>query len=418
MTSTKLVSSHTRRLLAINFGGIGDEVLFLPALKTLRMHYPDAHITLLLEPRSRSIEQVTDLIDATITFDIKKRPLMVVDLLELLGILRDGAYDVVVSSGSSPMVSALLFMSGIRRRVGYNSNRAARMLLTDAVPLNRGQYAAHMYHDLAAGLTGYHPCNEKLIPEVTLSPGAVTAMEQLLSEEEDESDSPASSRSPVAAAEDSSQSRVQFMDVCAHGQSQESSIRRIKRHGDVRRVLVHPGTSKLALAKGVHKTWPVENWLALILKLARHDDIQVVLSGGPEDAEVLEELHKKIDHTRVISTFGKTRNLADLAALISVCDLLVCVDSGPMHIAVGCGKPLVALFGPTYENKLLPADKRFKALRGAETPTSEQAAQTPAALWLRPGAPAVQLQPDIVYQSVLDQLQANSDRASLQECRL
>ena len=72
------------RLLAINFGGIGDEILFQPTLKTIRETLPDWSITLMLEPRSASFGDLTDLIDNTITFDIKKRPLLTSDLMDLL----------------------------------------------------------------------------------------------------------------------------------------------------------------------------------------------------------------------------------------------------------------------------------------------------------------------------------------------
>jgi len=99
-----------QKLLAINFGGIGDEILFLPTIKTIREAHPDWHITLLLEPRSKGVSELTDVFDEVLTFDIKKRPLLSSDLIELLGILREGGYDRVISSGSSPLVSMLLFL--------------------------------------------------------------------------------------------------------------------------------------------------------------------------------------------------------------------------------------------------------------------------------------------------------------------
>ena len=93
--------SSPQKVLTINFGGIGDEVLFLPALSTLKTLLPEAEITLLVEPRSRSVAEVTNLIDKVITFDIKKKPLTPLDLLNLTMLLRQGRYDMVVSSGSS-----------------------------------------------------------------------------------------------------------------------------------------------------------------------------------------------------------------------------------------------------------------------------------------------------------------------------
>ena len=37
-----------KRILAINFGGLGDEILFLPALISLKKEFPYAKITLAL----------------------------------------------------------------------------------------------------------------------------------------------------------------------------------------------------------------------------------------------------------------------------------------------------------------------------------------------------------------------------------
>ena len=50
-------------ILAINFGGIGDEIFFLPTLISLKKEYPNSKITLALEPRSKSVKDLTDIID-------------------------------------------------------------------------------------------------------------------------------------------------------------------------------------------------------------------------------------------------------------------------------------------------------------------------------------------------------------------
>ena len=60
-----------KKILALNFGGIGDEILFLPALSSLKKEFPDAKITLALQPRSKSVKNLTNLIDDVICVDIK-----------------------------------------------------------------------------------------------------------------------------------------------------------------------------------------------------------------------------------------------------------------------------------------------------------------------------------------------------------
>lgn len=380
------MSGLTKRikLLAINFGGIGDEILFLPTLATIKGAHPDWHVTLLVEPRSRSVKDLTALVDDVVTFDIKKRPLLGSDLVDLIMLLKAGSYDVVVSSGSSPMVASLLFLSGIPRRIGYGTSALSRLLLTDPVPLNRMQYAARMYHDLVKGLS--LPAGDQDIrPHITISGEALVAAELMLAVN-----------------------------------TNTTYDGRLARVHDLHRVVIHPGTSKLALMKGLNKTWSPQEWVELIKLLLREKEIQVILSGGPDDAEAVAGILSLLpSDANVINTFGKTKSLLDLAALIDVSCLLVCVDSAPMHVACALGKRVVALFGPTDERKLLPEDPRFTALRkerlAATTPGAPSASPElppPQASYLFPGAPSVQLQPDSVFRSVLDQLKAEQDQDS------
>jgi len=385
--------SYRSRLLAINFGGIGDEILFLPALESIRAAHPEWHITLLLEPRSQSVAQVTDLIDSTISFDIKKQPLFLADLLDLLGLLRDGAYDFVLSSGSSPLVSMLLFLSGIPVRVGYHASFLSGHLLTAAVPLNKNQYAAAMYHDLVSGLgVTMRPGR----PTCSLKAESVAQMQKLL-------------QSAGAGTTDGANS----------GRAAKAGI-----GTTTRSVLIHPGTSRLALEKGIIKTWPVGHWVWLVEQLTALDQVRVILAGGPDDREIVKEIEAAAGPA-LISAGAWTRNLSDLAALIHLADLIVCVDSAPMHLAVGLGKHLVALFGPTDAAKLLPEDERFLALRGggaqdpklpsvADSPPSAASPRQPAGAPTRPG---VEIPPDIVFQAVMDQLSRASGQGSSPESR-
>ncbi len=360
------------KLLAINFGGIGDEILFLPTLDSIKKVHPDWHITLLVEPRSQSVAQVTSLIDASLTFDIKKRPLTAGDLCDLLWLIKDGSFDILLSSGSSPAVAALLFLSGVPVRVGYATSFASTLLLTNPVALNRQQYAAYMYHDLVSGLGIVRKAES---PALTLPPDSIARAKLLLS----------SAKGATAGGE----------ATC--------------------RVLIHPGTSRLALEKGIIKTWAIDNWVELIARLCACPQIQPVLSGGPDDSQTVEAIARASSGLRLLSAVGATAGLSDLAALISQCDLLVCVDSAPMHLAVAAGKSLVALFGPTDPSKLLPSDQRFRWLQGhQQTTSSPQRSPVPYAGQSLSNAPGVLIQPDIVFQAVMDQLNATSVQESSQ----
>lgn len=326
------------RLLAINFGGIGDEILFFPTLDTIRKTLPQWHISLLLEPRSRSAKELTEAVDDVLLFDIKKRPLLLTDMMELLFLIKKGSFDAVVSSGSSPLVSALLFLSGVPHRVGYDSNAFARLLLSEPVLLDQNRYAAKMYQELAFGLarlTGSvankdsenstdNGSGSGALPRVMVDSRAQAAMSDLMAD------------------------LIKNLPIPSRGAT---------------KIMIHPGTSRLATQKGILKSWPVESWLELIKRLGEtNSNICIVLAGGPDDEEAISQLQAQCTAPYIVSTYGKTKNLSDLAALMNLCDLIVCVDSAPMHVAVGLNRPVVALFGPTDPAKLLPEDTRFKSI--------------------------------------------------------
>jgi ADP-heptose:LPS heptosyltransferase len=387
-----------KKLLAINFGGLGDEVLFLPTLQSIKLQRPRWQITLLTEPRARSITQVTNLVDDNITFDIKKRPLKPQDFLQLIGLLRAGRYDIVLSSGSSPQVSGLLYLSAIQKRIGYGTNALARLLLTNPVPLNRQQHATHMYHDLASGLgiTG-----QASRPQVIVDEESRKRMRDLLQG----TIGGATGQAPLSEAASAGRSPASA-----------SSGKPI--------ILIHPGTSRLAIEKGIIKTWDPGNWAELIDRLNRQLNALVVLAGGPDDADTIAQIDEKLgNRDAFINAFGKTSSLADLVALIDLSDLLICVDSAPMHLGVGLNKPLVALFGPTDPAKLLWPDPRFIALRDEEAAklwagrdpfTQRQNSRSVPDEQPQPYL-YVQIPPDTVFRTAADQLNSDVCRGSFPE---
>lgn len=402
--------SSPAKVLAINFGGIGDEVLFLPTLERIKELAPDCELTLLVEPRSKSVMEVTNLIDKIITFDIKKKPLTPFDLIALTMLLRKGGYDMVISSGSSPMVAMLLFLSGIKLRVGYDAGSPVKSLLTHPVKLLRDQYAADMYHDLTKGMANYlrRKANPNAsirdiddtyqVPKITLKADSLAAMKAFLEE-------------GLKATEGATQNAVTTDDT-KQNDTKPTVASQIDTR-PVKTVLIHPGTSQMAVSKGIIKHWSSENWLAFIRLLQNQKDqpfqTRVILCGGPDDKEVVAGLEKLLKENTsagaapYISAVGKTKGLADLAALTSICDVLVCVDSAPMHIGVGLNKNLVALFGPTDPKLLIPNQKNFKVL--ADRPESNSS--PPRSLQDGLG---VRLHPETVYQSLLDLLRAESSQ--------
>lgn len=279
-----------KNILAINFGGIGDEIFFLPTLISLKKAFPNSKITLALEPRSKSVKDLTDIIDDLILIDVKGKN-KYAQMLKLLWQARQGKFDLVVSSGGNKLISILLFLTGIKERCGYDTGALSRILLTHPMKLNKNQYACKMYHDLIREVTDI---NTEL-PEVN-----VDRKEKI----------------------------------------QNS-------------VLIHPGVSKLSVQKGCIKTVPAETW-AKTIDLLVAEGKKVILVGGPDDKECIETILSTVRTQNFENLYGTTKSLKDLAVLISSAEKFLCSDSAPLHVAVALHTKTYVIFGPTDVNALIP----------------------------------------------------------------
>ena len=277
-------------ILAINFGGIGDEIFFLPTLISLKKEFPNAKITLALEPRSKSVKTLTDVIDDLFLIDVKGKN-KYTELLKLVFLARKNHFDMVISSGGNKLISILLTLTGIKKRYGYNTGKLSELLLTKTVPLNKNQYACAMYHDLITPITNH----KTELPEINV---------------------PAQEKIPNS-------------------------------------VLIHPGVSKMSVKKGMIKTISAEIWaetVDLLLEKGKH----VILAGGPDDNEVIETIRNKTKNKNFEDFYGKTKSLKDLAVLIGKAEQFICSDSAPLHVAVAMKTKTYVIFGPTDDKKLIP----------------------------------------------------------------
>lgn len=302
------------RILLINFGGLGDEILFFPVIETLRYHYPNARISMLVEPRCRNLMEHNYYLDQVYCFDIKSRK-SPGDLMELLTLLRSEAPELILSSGSSSLVAPLLFLSGADVRIGFDSGRF-RFLLSGKAPLNKQQYAAQMYYDLLQPL-GFP--STSVVPHMAL---------------------PAVARN------------------WAHMWLKSRGIEAGQDY-----ILIHPGVSLMSKQKQLIKSWARERWLELIQRLLDEGET-VVMAGGPDDADEIAYFKAHLSHPRLIGAYGETRDLYQLGALIEQSAALICVDSAPMHLGVALNAHVVGIFGPTDNQKLLPpnAEDRYLAV--------------------------------------------------------
>jgi lipopolysaccharide heptosyltransferase II len=110
------------------------------------------------------------------------------------------------------------------------------------------------------------------------------------------------------------------------------------------------------------KQWPIERYREVIGRVvADSPDSQIVLFGSALEEEMIREMARGLKG-RIMLASGKT-SVKQVAALIEQCDLLVCNDSGLMHAAVAVGTPVTAIYGPTDFRRTAPLGEMHTVVR-------------------------------------------------------
>lgn len=107
------------------------------------------------------------------------------------------------------------------------------------------------------------------------------------------------------------------------------------------------------------KRWPVESWRELISSLIKEfPDIQITLYGTPRDKVITQAVAKELP---VKDRAGAT-TLLDFAQALTHSTLIICNDTGGMHLANALGTPTISIFGPTNPIRTGPIFNSYKKI--------------------------------------------------------
>jgi ADP-heptose:LPS heptosyltransferase len=123
-------------------------------------------------------------------------------------------------------------------------------------------------------------------------------------------------------------------------------------------VAVHPGVGNAM------RQWPPEHFASLIDLLVEKNAVNVVLIGGPEEAELAQDVLGMVGNREAVVSLAGRTSLRDLPALLSACALYVGNNSGPKHIAAALGVPTIGIHSGVVDAiEWGPIGKRAVALR-------------------------------------------------------
>jgi heptosyltransferase-2 len=274
---------------------IGDMVMATPVLSDLRKAFPSAQITAMCRSPISELLQEDISINEIFSFTKTSRLVRRDEKKDILDRLRKGHYDLGVILPNT-FSSAWWFWQGdVKIRIGYEGF-ARRALLAPSMEKPHAIESQHLiitYKNLLTPL-GISVSDTK--PRLYLKESEIEQARVLLSQ---------------------------------HGVKSQHKI-----------VGINPGA-----AYGSAKCWLPERFREVTIRLLQDKDVIVVYFGDLTTSHLVKEICQGLS-TRVVNMAGLT-SLRELACLISLCNVLLTNDSGPMHIAGALSVLTVALFGST-----------------------------------------------------------------------
>lgn len=104
-------------------------------------------------------------------------------------------------------------------------------------------------------------------------------------------------------------------------------------------IVIHPGASAPS------RRYPADHFATAARSLSFDYDHQLVFTGSQQERPLIETIVGEAG-IRALSLAGRT-NLEELAALLKLAPLLICNNTGPVHLAAAVGTPVVDLYALT-----------------------------------------------------------------------
>lgn len=307
------MAEHVEKILIISLPGIGNTLLFTPALRLLRRRRPEARIDVLVEGTgSVQVLETNPDIDKVIDLRAAERGLC---SLTTAWSLRADEYDMSYTTFPSnrPRYNLFTWLVGARRRVIHSypdcGAPALTFLQTDPVPARQG------LHDIVQ--------NIRLVSEQAAYQAQCDGLPRPL----------------LFLTETDRDFATDYWSQLPPGKPV---------------IGIHPGSSAGKFHQQVAKRWPVEKFARAAELLVDELDATVLLFCGPDEEDLRDSLERQVSQRLHDRMYFPTGRLRQIAALIEKADAMVSNDSGLMHIAAALLTPVVALFGPTRPDRTGP----------------------------------------------------------------
>ncbi|MFA5250216.1 MAG: glycosyltransferase family 9 protein, partial [Parachlamydiales bacterium] len=295
-------------------GALGDTILLIPALRELKRTYPSAKMTFLATAVNYEAAKACPYLDEVIKFEIKKafNPFY---LWRLLAGLRKLKCSHAIDADQWLRVSALLaFFSGAPKRIGFQTPQQGKDgLFTDKIPYLKKRHERDAFLDLV------------------LKCGATVQNRHL----------------EFWLKEGEKKEAKKKLQASGIGPSDPYMV-------------IHPEVPPHRR----QKAWPEEKFVALIEKLLQASGLKLVVTGTSEYSALKNRLPAWCRQEQRLVFLPKLE-LGVYAAVLCGAKMLLCHNTGIMHLAAALRVPLLALHGPIASQKWGPLGENSRIIRSS-----------------------------------------------------
>jgi 3-deoxy-D-manno-octulosonic-acid transferase/heptosyltransferase-1 len=302
-------------ILIVKLSAIGDVIHTLPALASLRKLYPQAHITWVVEEAAADLilnhPQLNEVL-------VSRRKAWIKDIKSgqfrkafreigrFIRDLRKRPYDLVIDFHGLFKSSIIVFLSGGKRKLGYDSlQELSGLFLTEKIPEDMDKHAVDRYLDFPLYLGAKKEKAEFILP-----------------------------------SSGDAENKVKLL-LANYGLDENNYI------------AINP------VAYWDTKLWDNEKFAKLADLIQEKLKIKVIFTGS--ESKSIEEITAKMKSKGI--NFGGKTSLMELACLFKKALMVITTDSGPMHLACAAGTQVVALFGPTDPKRTGPYGEGHVVIR-------------------------------------------------------
>jgi len=293
---------HVKNILVFEPWGLGDLVIATYFFPCLRRVFPEAKIFLICSPSAEELMINCPYVDKIIAYkfqwtkSVNKYSVLKYDFKSLVSLILDMRkikFDIALSGRPDPRNNFFFWLVGAKYRIGFGSRGGGFFLTKELGKEEENKHAIKRW--------------EAVLRTIGCTENPVRHLLWLTTEELQEAD----------------------------------------------QILADAGITKDDITIGIHwgasnpqRKWPTERFGKVAERISRHSDVKVLFFFDPNYTNMAFPLNAGVILPKV--------NIRILAALLSKVVVLLCNDSGPMHLAAAVGTPVVALFGRSDPSEFGP----------------------------------------------------------------